>query len=100
SFGGRGCAISKASASLMTSAVKGKTRAEAHDLFNRFRAMVTASPIRATEPSADAKALGRLASLGGVARFPARIKCATLAWHALQSALENGAREVSTDDQL
>jgi nitrogen fixation NifU-like protein len=100
SFGGRGCAISKASASLMTSAVKGKTRAEARDLFSRFHAMVTASPTRIAEPSADARALGRLAALGGVARFPARIKCATLAWHALQSAIDNGAAEVSTDDQL
>jgi nitrogen fixation NifU-like protein len=62
--------------------------------------MVTASPIRSAEPSPEAKALGRLAVLGGVARFPARVKCATLAWHALQSAIDNGAREVSTDDQL
>jgi len=100
SFGGRGCAISKASASLMTNAVKGKTRSEAHELFNRFHAMVTASPTQTGAPSADAKALGRLAALGGVARFPARVKCATLAWHALQSALDGSANEVSTDDQL
>jgi nitrogen fixation NifU-like protein len=99
SFGGRGCAISKASASLMTSAVKGKTRAEAHELFNRFHAMVTAPPARAPDTT-DTKALGRLAALGGVARFPARVKCATLAWHALQSAIDDGAAEVSTDDQL
>lgn len=100
SFGGRGCAISKASASLMTSAVKGKTRAEVRDLFDRFHALVTASPVAASEPRPDAKALGRLAVLGGVARFPARVKCATLAWHALQSAIEGGEAEVSTDDQL
>lgn len=100
SFGGRGCAISKASASLMTTAVKGKTRAEARALFDRFRSMVTASPTQTAAAFADAKSLGRLAVLGGVARFPARVKCATLAWHALQSALENGAAEVSTDDQL
>ena len=100
SFGGRGCAISKASASLMTSAVKGKTRAEVHDLFDRFHALVTASPISAAEPRAENQALGRLAVLGGVARFPARVKCATLAWHALHSAIEGGDGEVSTDDQL
>ena len=101
SFGGRGCAISKASASLMTNAVKGKTRQEAHELFDRFHALVTSSPTAtADRPGPDAKALGRLAVLGGVARFPARVKCATLAWHALASALEGGASEVSTDDQL
>lgn len=99
SFGGRGCAISKASASLMTSAVKGKTRQEARELFDRFHNLVTASPTR-TAGSPEAKALGRLAVLGGVARFPARVKCATLAWHALQSAIENGESEVTTDDQL
>lgn len=100
SFGGRGCAISKASASLMTSAVKGKTRAEVRDLYDRFHALVTSSPVSAATPRADDKSLGRLAVLGGVARFPARVKCATLAWHALQSAIEGGASEVSTDDQL
>ena len=99
SFGGRGCAISKASASLMTSAVKGKTRQEAHELFDRFHSLVTSSPT-ATADRPDGKALGRLAVLGGVARFPARVKCATLAWHALESAIEGGASEVSTDDQL
>lgn len=98
SFGGRGCAISKASASLMTNAVKGKTRQEAHELFDRFHALVTSSPTAADRP--DAKALGRLAVLGGVARFPARVKCATLAWHALENAIQGGATEVSTDDQL
>lgn len=96
SFSGRGCAISKASASLMTSAVKGKTRAEVQELFDRFHAMVTAAP---TATYSD-ESLGRLAALGGVARFPARVKCATLAWHALHSAIEGTAGEVSTDDQL
>jgi nitrogen fixation NifU-like protein len=100
SFGGRGCAISKASASLMTSAVKGKTRAEVHELFDRFHALVTASPVSAAQPRPDTTALGRLVVLGGVARFPARVKCATLPWHALQSAIEGGENEVSTDDQL
>ncbi len=100
SFDGRGCAISKASASLMTSAVKGKTRQEATELFDRFHALVTASPTRTAEPPADAKALGKLAVLGGVARFPARVKCASLAWHALKSAIDGNATEVSTDDAL
>ena len=100
SFGGRGCAISKASASLMTSAVKGKTRNEARELFARFHDMVTASPTTPADTLPEAKALGRLAVLGGVRRFPARVKCATLAWHALQSAISDGAAEVSTDDQL
>jgi nitrogen fixation protein NifU and related proteins len=100
SFDGRGCAISKASASLMTSAVKGKTREEAKELFDRFRALVTTSPTRTAEPSADAQALGKLAVLGGVARFPARVKCAILAWHALKSAIDGSAAEVSTDDTL
>ena len=99
SFAGRGCAISKASASLMTSAVKGKTRSEAKELFDRFHDLVTAPPTTASA-RAETKALGRLAVLGGVARFPARVKCATLAWHALQSAIDNGDSEVSTDDQL
>jgi nitrogen fixation NifU-like protein len=84
----------------MTSAVKGKTLAEVRDLYNRFHALVTSSPVTAAVPRSDDKALGRLAVLGGVARFPARVKCATLAWHALQSAIEGGEAEVSTDDQL
>jgi nitrogen fixation NifU-like protein len=84
----------------MTSAVKGKSVKEARDLYDRFHTLLTASPTRTADSPVDAKALGRLAVLGGVARFPARVKCATLAWHALQSALEDGAAEVTTDDQL
>jgi nitrogen fixation NifU-like protein len=80
SFLGKGCAISQASASLMTTMVKGKTRAEALELTDRFRALVTGS-------SSEADALGRLAAFAGVARFPARVKCAILAWHALRTAL-------------
>jgi nitrogen fixation NifU-like protein len=99
SFGGKGCAISKASASLMTSAVKGKSVREARDLYDRFHDLVTASPTQTAETSRD-KTLGRLAVLGGVARFPARVKCATLAWHALHNAIEGGEAEVTTDDQL
>jgi nitrogen fixation NifU-like protein len=86
SFQGSGCAISKASASLMTAAVKGKTRAEAEQLFEQFRALVTGR----LEAEADARSkesLGSLRALGGVARFPSRVKCASMAWHALHSAL-------------
>jgi nitrogen fixation NifU-like protein len=86
SFRGSGCAISRASASLMTEAVKGKSRAEAQALFERFHDLVTGK----LDPAADAeaqRALGSLRALGGVARFPIRVKCASLAWHALRSAL-------------
>jgi nitrogen fixation NifU-like protein len=92
SFKGSGCAISKASASLMTAAVKGKTKAEAADLFDRFHALVTGKL-----PETDQKSLGSLRALGGVSRFPLRVKCASLAWHALHSALESEATEVSTE---
>jgi nitrogen fixation NifU-like protein len=78
-FTGRGCAISKASASLMTSAVKGKSVAEAEALFRRFHALVTGQ-----EGAGD---LGPLVVFSGVSRFPARVKCASLPWHALRAAL-------------
>jgi nitrogen fixation protein NifU and related proteins len=81
SFVGSGCAISKASASLMTAAVKGKTRAEADAIFAQFHDLVTGQ-------ASDTAALGRLAAFGGVSRFPMRVKCASLAWHALRAALE------------
>lgn len=80
-FEGSGCAISKASASLMTEAVKGQTVAEARALFDRFHQMVTASP---EQPVED---LGKLCALAGVREFPIRIKCASLAWHTLKAAL-------------
>jgi nitrogen fixation NifU-like protein len=92
SFKGQGCAISKASASLMTAAVKGKTRAEAEDLFERFHQLVTG-----TLPESEQQSLGSLRALGGVSRFPLRVKCASLAWHALHSALESNDTEVSTE---
>jgi nitrogen fixation protein NifU and related proteins len=89
SFQGSGCAISKASASLMTEAVKGKTRAQAGELFARFHELVTGK--LDVESDAEAKrALGSLRALGGVARFPVRVKCASMAWHALRAALEGG----------
>ena len=89
SFQGSGCAISRASASLMTEAVKGKTREEAERLFERFHDLVTGK--LDVEKDAEAKkALGSLRALGGVARFPIRVKCASMAWHALRSALNGG----------
>lgn len=80
SFQGSGCAISKASASLMTQAVKGKTREEAENLFAAFHALVTGH--------GGEKSLGSLDALSGVSRFPLRVKCASLAWHAMKSALQ------------
>ena len=82
-FDGKGCAISQASASLMTVAVKGKTRAEAEALFARFHDLVTGKPV----DDATKGALGRLVAFGGVSRFPARVKCASLSWHAMRAAL-------------
>jgi nitrogen fixation NifU-like protein len=81
SFEGSGCAISKASASLMTDALKGRTVAEATALFERFHAMVTTP---ADQPVED---LGKLSALAGVREFPVRVKCASLAWHTLKAAM-------------
>ena len=91
SFQGSGCAISKASASLMTESVKGKTLAEAEALFDRFQRMVTAPPDLPVED------LGRLSVFAGVRQFPVRVKCASLAWHALRAALEARDEVVSTE---
>lgn len=82
-FQGSGCAISKASASLMTDAVKGQTVDAAQLLFTRFHAMVTTPPDRAVED------LGKLSVFAGVREFPVRVKCASLAWHTLKAALEH-----------
>ena len=92
SFQGSGCAVSKSSASLMTAAVKGKTVAETHALFDRFHDMITGRM-----PEAERAGMGPLAALGGVSKFPIRVKCASLAWHALRSALEKGPAEITTD---
>lgn len=87
SFQGVGCAISKASASLMTQAVKGKSRAEATRMFAKVHALVTGEdPSLATD-----KELGALRALGGVSRFPMRVKCASLSWHAMKAALDGSA---------
>jgi nitrogen fixation NifU-like protein len=82
SFVGSGCAISKASASLMTAAIKGKSKAEAENIFERFHGVVTGK-----HPE-HAESLGSMKALGGVSRFPLRVKCASLAWHAMHAALE------------
>ena len=89
-FVGEGCAISKASASMMTQAVKGKTREEAEVLFEQFHALVTGRSPRAEGqgPRAEEPSLGSLRAFGGVSRFPVRVKCASLAWHALKGALQ------------
>jgi nitrogen fixation NifU-like protein len=92
-FQGSGCAISKASASMMTQAVLGKTEEEAERLFKAFHAMVTSS---ATAPP-DTSALGKLAAFAGVRAFPARVKCANLAWHTLHAALAASGEPVSTE---
>ena len=91
-FVGKGCAISQASASLMTAAVKGKTRAEAEQLFTRFHDLVTGKPV----DEETRAALGKLVALGGVSRFPARVKCASLGWHAMHAALNQPARDPAT----
>ncbi|HSJ99470.1 MAG TPA: SUF system NifU family Fe-S cluster assembly protein [Myxococcota bacterium] len=90
-FEGSGCAISTASASLMTEAVKGREVADVQALFERFHELVTG------RGDVDPESLGKLAVLAGVREFPARIKCATLAWHALRAALEGAAEPVSTE---
>jgi nitrogen fixation NifU-like protein len=90
-FLGDGCAISKASASMMTGAVKGKTKDEADRLFQAFHALVVG------EDGADRDVLGKLAAFGGVSEFPVRVKCASLAWHTLQAALAGRHETVSTE---
>ncbi len=91
-FVGSGCAISKASASVMTGVVKGKTRAEIDALFERFHRLVTEGP----RPGDD-DTLGKLAVFGGVHEYPTRVKCASLAWHALRAALAGQGEPVSTE---
>jgi len=92
SFTGNGCAISKASASVMSSMIKGKSRDEAAHLFDVFHQLITGDA-----SSLDAAELGRLAAFSGVSEFPARVKCATLAWHTLNAALKGEGQPVSTE---
>lgn len=91
SFEGSGCAISRASASLMTEAIKGKTLGEAEALLDRFQRMVTAPPDAVPDD------LGKLAVLAGVRQFPVRVKCASLAWHTLRAAAAARDEVVSTE---
>ncbi len=93
SFQGAGCAISTASASMMTESLKGKTRAEAEALFRGFQDLVTGKP----SAGADAAKLGKLAVFTGVREFPVRVKCATLAWHTFQAAVAGENKTVSTE---
>jgi nitrogen fixation NifU-like protein len=90
SFQGSGCAISKASASMMSQALKDKTTAEAEELFDKFHRIITG------QETDTAKSLGKLTVFAGVAAFPTRVKCATLAWHTLRAALE-GRQIASTE---
>ena len=90
-FEGKGCAISTASASLMTEAVKGKDKAAVGQLFEKVHNLLTQQD---AVPSPD---LGKLAALSGVREFPSRVKCASLCWHTLNAALERGASTVSTE---
>jgi nitrogen fixation NifU-like protein len=92
-FQGSGCAISTASASMMTESLKGKTLAEAKLLFHRFHQLLTGD----TDTAPDVEALGKLAVFSGVKEFPIRVKCATLAWHTVNAALNHQEKTVSTE---
>lgn len=92
SFQGSGCAISKASASMMTQSVKGKTLEEAEKIFEQFHKLVTGG-----EHNGSREDLGKLAVFSGVSEFPVRVKCATLAWHTLHAALEGKQETISTE---
>jgi nitrogen fixation NifU-like protein len=92
SFQGAGCAISTASASMMTESLKGKTEEEVNDLFEHFHNVVTGK-----QREGEAEKLGKLAVFAGVQEFPVRVKCATLAWHTLHAALENEGEAVTTE---
>ena len=91
SFEGEGCAISTASASMMTEALRGRPVDEVRRIFQRFHAIVTG------EARPDPEAMGKLAVFAGVSEYPARVKCATLAWHTLEAALEGADAPVSTE---
>lgn len=93
-FEGSGCAISTASASLMTEVIRGKTLSEAERMMDDFHALVTGSMEDAPR---HAEKLGKLAVFAGVCEYPARVKCATLCWHSLRSALHGGGQTVSTE---
>lgn len=106
-FEGSGCAISKASASMMTEALRGKSEAEAEALFEQFHELVTGAPTHAEPPDGAASEaaaarpaappLGKLVVFSGVREFPMRVKCASLAWHTLRAALQNIHETTSTE---
>jgi nitrogen fixation NifU-like protein len=93
SFQGSGCAISKASASMMTAELKGKSEAAAHTLFDKVHQMLTSE----TNGDAASEKVGKLAILSGVCKFPARVKCASLAWHTVNAALKGQTRPATTE---
>jgi len=90
-FEGSGCAISTASASMMTEALKGKTEPEVQQLFDRFHNLVTG------KSEVDPETLGKLAVFSGVREYPVRVKCATLAWHTMRAALQQSSETVATE---
>jgi nitrogen fixation NifU-like protein len=92
-FAGNGCAISKASGSIMTTLIKGKSLDNAKKLFGEFHDIVTSDP----ESEVDFEGLGKLAVFAGVREFPARVKCASLSWHTLKQALENSEETAITE---
>jgi nitrogen fixation NifU-like protein len=96
SFQGAGCAISTASASMMTESVKGRTRAEAESLFERFHDLIVGKGGESNDESAR---LGKLAVFSGVREYPVRVKCATLPWHTLKAALAQNGATVSTESE-
>lgn len=95
-FQGSGCAISQASASLMTQAIKGKSLAEARSLFEKFHGLVMGSPESDLPPTDPPVELGKLSAFSGISEFPNRVKCASLAWHTLKNALD-GQDSASTE---
>ena len=96
SFQGAGCAISTASASMMTESVKGRTRSEAEALFTRFHDLITGSN---GEKASSGPELGKLTVFSGVREYPVRVKCATLPWHTLKAALDGAGAPVSTESE-
>jgi nitrogen fixation protein NifU and related proteins len=92
-FIGAGCAISTASASMMTESLKGKTESEAKAIFERFHRLVTNN----SDPLPDPSTMGKLAVFSGVREYPVRVKCATLAWHTMRAALEGSKETVATE---
>ncbi|MBI4372243.1 MAG: SUF system NifU family Fe-S cluster assembly protein [Candidatus Omnitrophica bacterium] len=96
-FQGSGCAISKASASMMTASVKGKKIKEVESLFSEFHQMLSGAPNATVRAIRESPLLGKLSVFSGVSEFPVRVKCATLAWHTLKAGMESNGKTVSTE---